>query len=484
MDIEQITEILESVQEGVIVQDTNGLVVHANIAAAKLLQFQSGNFAKGKSIANLLERYVVMDEHEKIIKTHKLPSKTVLKNKLPVSCNVGLRVKKNNKSRWLSINAVPIFDKANNIQLVACFIKEITENQKTQETINFQQSLLEAENEVSKDGKLIVSPEGRTMWHNQKYLDLWEIPDRNLLNKTEKQRLNVIKEKLKKPKANSAYVHRINASSQAEGADEIELISGKWLGRYTTPLRSKDGKHYGRIWFVHDITEIKESSKKQEAFLGITSHELKTPLSSMKAFNYLIDAAAKKLGDQTIPQYVQKIDQQINKLNNLVKDLVDVSSIRSGRLEINKEMFSFDTFIRDVVEVIRPTTKHKLILVGKTNKYVEADKLRIDELITNIIRNAIKYSPNANKVVINTTHDNKYVLISIKDYGIGIPKRKLKNIFSLFYRATNSSGISGTGLGLYIANEIIKTHQGKITVKSKVGDGSTFTVKLPIKTKA
>ncbi len=353
----------------------------------------------------------------------------------------------------------------------------------TEKQLLFHTLLLETQNEASQEGILVVSPEGRTISLNSRYPKIWGVLKEELAEQTEETRIKLLKKKVKNPTEYVTSVHTLNRNPTKTYTDEIELLDGRWIERYTTPLTSKNGIHYGRIWFVRDITERKREIEEQKYFLGIASHELKTPLASIKAYLHLAhkEVAGKKFND--IDTYISKIDQQTNHLNKLIKDFLDITLIRSDRLELAKEIFDFDEFMMNLIADMKPTISHKIIIRGLTKTYIKADQYRLHEVFTNIIRNAAKYSPAGKKILIVLGADKKNVSVAIHDYGVGIPPHMKDKIFDLFFRATQESNrmIQGFGVGLYISAQIIKKHNGEISVESTPSKGSTFTVVLPIK---
>jgi Signal transduction histidine kinase len=190
-----------------------------------------------------------------------------------------------------------------------------------------------------------------------------------------------------------------------------------------------------------------------------------------------------KEGEDKKAQMVKRMDAQVNRLTNLIGDLLDVTKINSGKLLFNKTWFDFNQAIAETVADLQHTTqKHKLITKFSETGNVYSDKDRVSQVITNLITNAIKYSPHADQIIIQTKRDNDQVSVCVKDFGIGIPPSKTDKIFEQFYRVSGSKQhtFPGLGLGLYISSEIIKREAGKIWVNSVEGKGSDFYFSLPV----
>jgi signal transduction histidine kinase len=196
----------------------------------------------------------------------------------------------------------------------------------------------------------------------------------------------------------------------------------------------------------------------------------------------LLQRLAKDADNQKAILYLTKTNTYINRLNTLIADLLDVSRIQAGRMEFNLVEFDFDELIKDSVESVQlTTTTHKIEFVGEANVKITADRNRLEQVLGNLLINAVKYSPRANKVIVTVKrNNNRDVEVAIQDFGIGIPKENQSLVFERFYRVeSNTKGFSGLGIGLYICSEIIKRHFGTLKVESEEGKGSTFTFSLP-----
>ena len=232
---------------------------------------------------------------------------------------------------------------------------------------------------------------------------------------------------------------------------------------------------------TRDITERKQLERQKDDFMGIVSHELKTPVTSIKAFTQVLQRRFANAGDERSAVLLGKMDAQINKLTSLIGDLLDATKIEAGKLQFNDALFSFDELVDEVVEEVqRTTTKHTIEKVGGTEKMVYGDKDRLGQVIVNLLTNAIKYSPSSDRVIVKSSTENEHVTLCVQDFGVGIPKEKQQQIFERFYRVDGNETIAGIGLGLYISAEIIKRQNGTIWVESTLGEGSTFCFRVPV----
>jgi len=278
-----------------------------------------------------------------------------------------------------------------------------------------------------------------------------------------------------------------NALEKGKGEDENWLVrkdkSEFWASGVSTPLRDKAGNLVGFAKIIRDLTDRKELEQQKDDFISMASHELKTPLTSIKIFADTLQKYLEQKNDTKALSFLMRIQEQITKQENLIRDLLNVSKIQSGRADYQEEEFHVDTVVKDTVKQLQATTTtHRIVVTGKTTHKVHALKDHIGQVVSNLLTNAIKYSPQADSVVVRLSQDTKNVTVSVEDFGIGVPKEQKKRVFDRFYRGENvkTKSLSGYGLGLYIASQIMKQHGGKIKVESTEGKGSTFSFSLPI----
>ncbi len=255
-----------------------------------------------------------------------------------------------------------------------------------------------------------------------------------------------------------------------------------WLAVRGQGQYDEDGKLLVVSGVTLDITEQKVREERKNIFIGMASHELKTPLTTVKGFTQLLKRQLKKLGLGEQTTTLINMEEQINSLNRLVNELMDVTRIQAGQMDYTWAEVNIDELIKHVVVTHRHTsTHHKLRIKGQTRQLITGDRSHLEQVFSNLISNAIKYSPQADHIDIGLGSTKESVFVKIRDYGVGIPATEIAHIFEHFYRANTArkQAIQGLGMGLYIAQEIIAQHGGKITVESDEGKGSTFCVKLP-----
>ena len=283
----------------------------------------------------------------------------------------------------------------------------------------------------------------------------------------------------------------------------LDTVRNHSLYQYKFRLRTADesyrwvfcqaNPHYvnsmfdGYLGSIVDITDqeltsqaIRELSERKDEFLSIASHELKTPLTSIKASIQLISRALSP--DHKVSQFAIKASEQLMRLEKLISDLLDVSKINSGRLVYNNTVFNFTQMLEEVVQSVQHTTHtHRIIIEHSDTITLSGDRYRLEQVVYNFLSNAIKYSPGADKVILNSQVKDNQVEVYVRDFGIGIAPENLNKTFDRYYRVDDTAmRFQGLGLGLFISAEILKRHNGHFWVESEVGKGSCFYFSLPL----
>jgi PAS domain S-box-containing protein len=234
---------------------------------------------------------------------------------------------------------------------------------------------------------------------------------------------------------------------------------------------------------IRDITEREELNKRKDEFISMASHELKTPITSLKGFLHLLQRQPAVQDNKKALHYLTRMDAQVNKLTMLINDLLDLSKMQTGQLAYREEYFEMDALVQEIVENVQETTQtHRIIFEGYSQAQVFGDRDRIGQVLINLLNNAIKYSPQAKTVVIRTARDHNRLLVSVQDFGIGIAQEFQHKIFERFYQVTDpeEKTYPGLGIGLYISNEIVKRHRGRMWVESEKGKGTIFHIDIPL----
>lgn len=285
----------------------------------------------------------------------------------------------------------------------------------------------------------------------------------------------------------TSKLNKSNYEIEYQFRDRSREETYRWFLGRAIPVKDENEEVIQWIGTCTDINDFKQFQQQKDNFLGIASHELKTPLTSLKLYSQFLEKNLRKQNDNHNADVALKMDDQINKLTGLVNDLLDVTKIQNGKILLNKSDFDFDELVQDIITEQQMNTNHKIVVEPEIIGNVYGDRHRISQVMSNLIGNAIKYSPNADKILISTRlTDEGCVLFSVRDFGIGIPEDKKDKVFEQYYRVSGSKEhtFPGLGLGLYISSEIIKRSGGRIFVNSIEGKGSEFCFEIPKKHKS
>lgn len=255
-----------------------------------------------------------------------------------------------------------------------------------------------------------------------------------------------------------------------------------WVESRFTSVTDKHNRPIGMRGVAIDISERMRLEQRKDEFIATASHELKTPLTSLKVFTEVLKTSKEIQASPKYSKYLKRMESEVDRLTELVFDLLDLSKIQRGQLSLTITDVSLKEAIEDLIESIQPAIDQKIMFEASKEVYVCADKHRLIQVLSNLIGNAEKYSPDAKKIVVKLVQKDDKAIISVQDFGIGIAKEHLGNIFQRFYRVFDEQDktFPGLGMGLFISKTIIERHGGELRVESTPGKGSTFYVSLPI----
>ncbi|MCX2479685.1 ATP-binding protein [Pedobacter sp. MC2016-15] len=257
----------------------------------------------------------------------------------------------------------------------------------------------------------------------------------------------------------------------------------KWLNTTGKVELNDDGSVKAVIGTILDITEAKEDDLRKDDFIGIVSHELKTPLTSLAGYSQILSLHAKRTNDDFAKDKIAKVLSQVKKMSTMINGFLNVSRLESGKIQVNKQPFMMNALICETIDDLGLRSEtHQINFLPGEDVNIVADRDKIGTVLSNLLSNAVKYSPAALQIEVSSTVKEHSVLISVTDQGMGIAAADLQKLFERYYRAENKQmeHISGFGIGLYLCAEIINRHDGKIWAESEIGKGSTFYVELPL----
>jgi len=252
------------------------------------------------------------------------------------------------------------------------------------------------------------------------------------------------------------------------------------------PLRDDQGRPgEGHVWSVRDVTQQKLAEQMRNQFVGSATHELRTPLANIKAYAETL-ALSEMLDIEQQKEFCNIINAEATRLARLIDDLLSISSMEVGSLTLTRSETDMERLLRETIDKARPQLDQKQIaletsLPARLPK-MHLDKDKISVTLVNLLGNAAKYTPEKGDVVLKVEVSDRQMLIHVQDSGIGIAPEELPKVFDKFFRSADDrvQKVTGTGLGLSLAGEIVRLHGGKLSVKSELDKGSTFTVALPL----
>ncbi|MBI5947840.1 MAG: PAS domain-containing protein [Chloroflexi bacterium] len=271
----------------------------------------------------------------------------------------------------------------------------------------------------------------------------------------------------------------------ATGQPETSLIT---YGPNRIPLRAvavpiPGGGDWAILLVLNDLTEVQRTDMVRRDFLSNVSHELRTPLASISALLETIESGAIDTAEEEA-QFLSRIRQQVDRLTVLVSELLDLSRIESGVIELKPEELNLHDLVAEAAALLRTRAEGEGVTIegpGPNGAAVEADRASLLRVVTNLLDNAIRYSPRGGAIHVSTVGEGDVVTLAVADEGEGIPEKNLPRVFERFYKADTSRATGGVGLGLAIVKHLVRAHGGSVEAASAPGKGATFTVTLPRK---
>jgi PAS domain S-box-containing protein len=408
--------------------------------------------------------------------------------------------KKNGRLFWNELMISPVKDTSGNITHFIGIQNDVTkrvvaelrlEKQRDQldekvrertSTLEESEAYLSAIVETIRESLLVLDSQFRVLSANHNFCDFFKDPEGTILGR---DLFEIGSGKWDLPELRDLLIKVLPHNNPFEGFElthDFPIIGRKTLVLNARQMTLK-GKYQERILLaIEDITERKTMEYRKEDFINIASHEMRTPLTSIKGNLQLLNKIAQKKGDTDYTRGFSAAGKSVARLERLIFELLDVSKMQSGKVDFNFESVDISSLVDESIAIIQQETpSSKIVVSGLKSQYVEGDYGRLEQVMINLLSNAVKYSPSSSEIKVHVSSMSGYCKIAISDQGIGINIKDHKRIFERFYRAEEiSEKFPGVGVGLYVCNEIIKEHNGTLWVESEATKGSTFSFTIPV----
>ncbi|HKO80903.1 MAG TPA: PAS domain S-box protein [Chitinophagaceae bacterium] len=466
-----LAALIHSSEDAIISKTLNGIVTSWNPAAERMFGYRAEEMI-GQPITRLIPPDRLNEE------THII--ERISRGELVEHFNT-VRLTSNNEMIDISLTISPIRNSKGDIIGASKIARDITRNKQAEEKLRQSEKYLNELANAMSQLVWISRPDGKVVYFNDRILEYegMEKPADGAWNWV----------RLIHPDDLTSTVQDWNTAIAngsvfaMEHRLQMKDTTYRWHLSRIIPYEDEKGNISKWIGTATDIDDIKQMALRKDDFLSVASHELRTPITSIKAYSQLLVNTYKHSQDEFLKNALAKLEVQANKMTKLVTDFLKLSKIESGKLQLNKETFCINDLVNETVADIQLVSVNHKIIVGESERVnVTADRERIAQVIANFLNNAVKYSPGAEQILVSYKPGKNSITINVTDKGVGIKPEEHDKIFERFYRAKSNGTISfsGFGIGLYISAEIIQRHNGEIGVNSDEGKGSTFYFTLPL----
>ena len=475
----QVDAMLANMSEGIIIADPQGNVLQMNAVAAQIHKYkQPRDFQR-----NLVEFPDTFELHYpdgRFMPIEEWPLARVLRGETVMDYEVRVKRIQNEGVRIWSYSGGLVQNEQGVVTMAMLTLRDITTQKEAEEQVRASEERFRLLCDNAPIG-ITISRGMNTVYVNETFVNLFGYD-------TASELMNISFLELVTPECREQILLYVAQREHGEAAPTSYEAVGLRKDRSTFILAVDVGQmplgdEVASITFTTDITERKEAERRKDDFLSMASHELRTPITSVKAYTQLLQRMFEKEGKKEPTLYLSKMDTQINKLTQLIMNLLDVTRLQDNKLVFTEEAFDFDTLVHDVVENIQRTPpQHSIVIDGSIDRNVVGDKERLGQVLRNLITNAVKYSSRTDTIRVGLSATSEQLTVHVQDFGIGIPKHQQAKVFERFYRVydSNDTTYPGLGIGLYVAREIITRHKGMLWVESVEGQGSTFSFSLPL----
>jgi signal transduction histidine kinase len=377
-------------------------------------------------------------------------------------------------------------------------VANVIERRRAEKELEISYSLISATLESTADGILVVNKNGKVTNYNNKFVELWQIPQSILSSGKDEELLSFVLNQLVDPEGFLNKVKELYNKNEETSKDFIEFKDGRTFERYSQS-QVCNGDCVGRVWSFHDITvqkktmnalhesesRLRELNATKDKFFSIIAHDLKSPFNGILGFSNILADQIKQKDYENIEEYAEIIQYSSQKAIDLLMNLMDWSRSQSGRMDFNPQRTDIGSLIHDVFELLKTAALQKsILLTKKTDPHIFAilDKEMISSVLRNLISNSIKFSNPGGSIEIKAEIVDKELHVCVSDNGLGMDKNELEKLFRIdeSYSRPGTQNEKGTGLGLILCKEFINKHGGRIWAESKPDQGSQFSFTIPV----
>jgi PAS domain S-box-containing protein len=435
--------------------------------------------------------------HADYISNDEISLLELVSGKIPVYNTEKRYIRNDGSVIWGSTMVSIIRNKKDEVQFLLVMIEDITSRKKAAAELENSVSLLKATFESTEDGLLVVNSSGEIVQFNQKFIDMWRIPDEVLATGEDIDALEFVKSQLINPDTFLENVKHLYSVPESTSFDLLEFADGRFYERYSQPQKIK-GNSVGRVWSFRDITyqkkaeadliaakeKAEESDRLKTAFLHNVSHEIRTPMNAIIGFSTLLNDP--ELSAEDRGQYIDIIFQSGSQLLSIINDIVDIANVESGQARVNLTEFNLNSTLRSLNDQFSIYGKQNFVSIhlkttlSDIDSTIVTDNTKFIQILSNLINNAIKFTKHG-QIDFGYVLKDKFLEFFVKDTGIGIPYEHHSRIFDRFYKVDSAASrqYGGTGLGLSICKGYVQLLGGEIKVESESGKGTLFVFTIP-----
>lgn len=408
-------------------------------------------------------------------------------------------IKKNKELVWVNLTLIALRDKQGEVLYTLAMIEDITERKQAMEALRQSEAryraIVEDQTELicrfKADGTFTFVNDAYCRYFNKQRSELIGYRFKPQIPELDQEFVNQQFKTLSVEQPIVTYEHRVilpdNEMRWQQWTERVmfdnqgNIVEFQGVGRDITPLKQAEAE------IVKALEKERELSELRSSFVSLVSHEFRTPLTAILSSSELLERYSQKLTDEKKKAHHQRIQIAVSRMTQLLDDVLTIGKAEAGKLTFKPATMDLITFCEDIVDTLQMSVSqdHSIKFVSQgDSRQAQMDEKLLQHILTNLISNGIKYSPQGSEVKVELTCEGESAIFHIQDQGIGIPPEDIKQLFSSFQRASNVGTIKGTGLGLAIVKKCVDLHSGLITVESEVGKGTTFTVILPLQSMA